>query len=453
MLEIVILAAGKGTRMRSNLPKVLHQVAGKALLQHVLDTSAELNADKVITVVGHGAERVKNAIDAENLVFVQQSEQLGTGHAVQQASPEISSDSIVLVLYGDVPLIKKETLSKLIQLVSDKSMGLLTVNLADPAGYGRIVRNGEGDVEAIVEQKDASAAQLAINEVNSGVMAITSEKLKSWLPRLQNNNAQGEYYLTDIIALAVADGISVQTCQPDSESEVMGINNRAQQAMVERLYQHEYVSKLMAQGLTLADPARFDCRGSLDHGQDCFVDINCVFEGKNRLGNSVTIGPNCTFINADIGDDTVIAPNSIIENSRVGEGCTIGPYARLRPGTELKAKAKIGNFVETKKAIIGEGSKINHLSYVGDAKVGNDVNIGAGTITCNYDGANKHKTTIADNVFVGSNTALVAPITIGEGATIGAGATITSDVEEGVLAISRAKQRSIEGWKRPIKKK
>lgn len=452
MLDIVILAAGKGTRMRSSKPKVLHTLAGKAFVSHVIDRAHELCADAIKVVVGHGAEEVAQQLSAPNIDFVQQTEQLGTGHAMQQVLPLLQPDSTVLILYGDVPLIKTATLKNLCEKVSDTSMGLLTVTLANPSGYGRIVRDN-GTVVAIVEQKDATNAQLAISEINTGVMAVKGKHLLSWLPALSNDNAQGEYYLTDIIAMAGIAGVSVETASPGSESEVMGVNNRQQQAQLERIYQAEIADQLMVEGLTLLDPARFDCRGKLVTGSDCVVDVNCVFEGHVTLGNNVTIGANCYLKNCTLGDSTEVLANSIIEDSVLAGDCHIGPYARLRPGTQLEEGAKIGNFVETKKACIGKGSKVNHLSYVGDADVGAGVNVGAGTITCNYDGANKHKTEIGDGVFVGSNTALVAPVTIASGTTIAAGSTVTRSSQEGQLIVARARQRNIDGWVRPTKKK
>ncbi|WP_096086632.1 bifunctional UDP-N-acetylglucosamine diphosphorylase/glucosamine-1-phosphate N-acetyltransferase GlmU [Agaribacterium haliotis] len=456
MTDVVILAAGKGTRMRSSKPKVLHTVGGKALVQHVIDCAADLDANKTIVVVGHGGEQVKESVAGDGLVFVEQTEQLGTGHAVAQALPELNNDDAVLILYGDVPLIKKSTLAKLLEGVSANSMGLLTVELADPTGYGRIIRSnsldGKGEVEAIVEQKDASAEQLAITEGNTGVMAVSAALLHKWLPALSNENAQGEYYLTDIIAMARSEGLSVNAVVADSETEVAGINNRAQQAELERAFQLDQANELMAQGLCLKDPARFDLRGSLEVGMDCEIDVNCVIEGAVKLGNNVTLGPNCVLKDVEIADNVAVDANSVLESSKVGSNCTIGPYARLRPGTVLADGAKIGNFVETKKAHIGLGSKVNHLSYVGDAEVGEGVNIGAGTITCNYDGVNKSKTEIGDGAFIGSNSALVAPVKVGKMATVAAGSVVTKDSDDDQLVISRAKQRNLDGWQRPTKK-
>ena len=453
MLEVVILAAGKGTRMRSAKPKVLHTLAGSPFVSHVLDKSKELAADAIHLVIGFGGDQVRAVFANENFNFVEQTEQLGTGHAVQQAMDDLKNDSTVLILYGDVPLIKTETLKNLLHVVSATSMGLLTVRLQNPQGYGRIVRDAQGKIISIVEQKDANADQLSINEVNTGVMALNSRHLKAWLPTLKNNNAQGEYYLTDLIEIAVKNRVEVIGAHPENEHEVAGVNDRRQQAELERIYQRAIADKLLDQGISLVDPSRFDCRGKLTVGADSSIDINCIFEGEVVLGENVEIGPNCFIKNSTIESGTIIYANTIIESSQIGDNCTIGPFARVRPETKLESGAKLGNFVETKKAHIGKGSKVNHLSYVGDAKVGNNVNIGAGTITCNYDGANKHLTEIGDGVFVGSNTALVAPVKIGAMATIGAGAVVTSNVEENQLVVARAHQRNIDGWKRPVKKK
>lgn len=453
MLEVVILAAGKGTRMRSAKPKVLHTLAGRPFVTHVLEKSKEINADAIHLVVGFGADQVKAAFAQESFNFVEQTEQLGTGHAVQQAMNDLNDNSTVLILYGDVPLIKTATLVKLLDVVSENSMGLLTVKLDDPQGYGRIVRNSQGLITAIVEQKDASVDQLAIQEINTGVMALKSKHLKAWLPTLTNDNAQGEYYLTDLIEIAVSKDVEVIATNPDNEHEVAGVNDHRQQAELERVYQQAIANELLDQGISLVDPSRFDCRGTLKVGADCSIDINCIFEGDVVLGENVEIGPNCFIKNSTIESGTVLYANTIIENSHIGDNCTIGPFARVRPDSKLESGAKLGNFVEIKKAHIGKGSKVNHLSYVGDAEVGEGVNIGAGTITCNYDGANKHLTQIGDNVFVGSNTALVAPVFIGAEATIGAGAVVTSDVGEKQLVVARARQKNIDGWTRPIKNK
>jgi bifunctional UDP-N-acetylglucosamine pyrophosphorylase/glucosamine-1-phosphate N-acetyltransferase len=453
MLDIIILAAGKGSRMQSSLPKVLHPVGGKALLSHVVASAAQLGNNRLHIIIGHGAEQLQAEFPLQvSQQFIEQTQQLGTGHAVQQVLPYLDKNSIALILYGDVPLITATTLERLISKVTSTTLALLTVNLEQPSGYGRIVRDASDKVQSIVEQKDATAEQCQIQEVNTGIMAVNSKHLQQWLPLLTNNNAQGEYYLTDIIALAVEAGITIVTEQPSQQWEVMGINNRQQQAQLERIYQTNQAEKMMAAGVTLFDPNRFDCRGDLICGTDVIIDINCIFEGANQLGNGVTIGPNCVIKNTVIGNNTEIKANTMLEDCRIDSHCSIGPFARLRPGTQLSAGAKIGNFVETKKALIGEGSKVNHLSYVGDAVLGKDVNIGAGTITCNYDGVNKHQTTIGDSVFVGSNTALVAPLTIEEGATIGAGSTINKRVEKNTLALTRSAQKTLADWQRPSKK-
>lgn len=450
--DIIILAAGKGTRMQSKLPKVLHSLAGKPLLSHVLAAAKTVHNAKTIVVTGFGAEQVESTIGNAADVFVTQPEQLGTAHAVQCALPHIRENSKVLILYGDVPLIASQTISKMLDTVTDNQMGLLTVTLDNPSGYGRIIRDTGNNISAIIEQKDATTEQLKVTEVNTGVMALGSKQLMSWLPQIDNNNAQGEYYLTDLIAIARADSIKVQGIQPNSPSEVEGVNNRLQLSQLERAHQRKKAQKLMESGTSLADPERFDQRGELSVGTDNFIDINCIFEGQVQLGSNLHIGPNCHIINSSIGDGVEIKANTIIEDSVVGDNAILGPFARLRPGTELADNTKIGNFVETKKAKVGKGSKINHLSYVGDAELGAGANVGAGTITCNYDGANKFKTTIGDNSFVGSNSTLVAPVKVADNSFVGAGSTITKDTEENSLAISRAKQRNIEGWQRPTKK-
>jgi bifunctional UDP-N-acetylglucosamine pyrophosphorylase/glucosamine-1-phosphate N-acetyltransferase len=449
--DIIILAAGKGTRMQSRLPKVLHKIAGQPLLSHVLTAAKTVNDAKSIVVTGFGGDQVENTIGKQADAFVTQPQQLGTGHAVQCALPHIRENAKVLILYGDVPLIAPQTISKMLDTVTDNQMGLLTVILDDPSGYGRIIRDTDNNIAAIVEQKDASPEQLKVNEVNTGVMALTSQQLMGWLPQIDNNNAQGEYYLTDLIAIATSDSVKVKSIQPQSATEVEGVNNRVQLSQLERAHQRQKAQTLMESGTSLADPERFDQRGELSVGTDNFIDINCIFEGEVKLGSNVHIGPNCQIINSTIGDGVEIKANTIIEDSVVGDNAILGPFARLRPGTELADNTKIGNFVETKKAKVGKGSKINHLSYVGDAELGEGVNVGAGTITCNYDGANKFNTTIGDNSFVGSNSTLVAPVKVADNSFVGAGSTITKDTEENSLAISRAKQRNIEGWKRPTK--
>lgn len=451
MLDIIVLAAGKGTRMRSELPKVLHPVGGKALVQHVVDTARQVGGEKIMIIVGHGAEAVEQKMAAADVSFILQAEQLGTGHAVQQALPQLREDATVLILYGDVPLTRVDTLQKLVAGVNDQQMGLLTVNLPDPTGYGRILRDKNNRVTAIVEHKDASEAERAVKEVNTGIMAVSAKHLRSWLPQLTNNNAQGEYYLTDLIALAVANGVAIEVQQPDAAEEVEGINNRQQQAALERYYQRKLAEQLLVEGVTLIDPARFDCRGTLKVGRDVVVDVNCIFEGDVILEDGVVVEANSIIINSRVGKNTHIKAFSHLEGADIAGDCDIGPYARLRPGTQLADGVKIGNFVETKKAVIHNGSKVNHLSYIGDAVIGKKVNVGAGTITCNYDGVNKFKTEIGDNAFIGSNSALVAPIKIGNKATIGAGSVITRDVADEELAVGRGKQRNIEGWERPTK--
>lgn len=450
-LDIVILAAGQGTRMRSALPKVLHPVAGKSMLGHVIDIARELKPQGIHVVIGHGADAVRERLAADDLNFVMQTEQLGTGHAVAQALPALTSDR-VLILYGDVPLIEKTTLERLLEQVNDQQLGLLTVTLDDPTGYGRIVRNASGQVEAIVEHKDASAAQRLINEGNTGILAVPATKLGDWLGRLSNSNAQGEYYLTDVIAMAVADGLVVATEQPLDAMEVQGANDRRQLAELERHYQLRAARALMAQGVTLRDPARFDQRGEVTVGRDVMIDINVILEGKVVIEDNVEIGANCIIKNSTLRKGAIVKANSHLEGAEVGEGADCGPFARLRPGAVLGAKAHVGNFVELKNAVLGEGAKAGHLSYLGDAEIGARTNIGAGTITCNYDGVNKHRTVMGEDVFVGSNTSLVAPLNLGDRVTTGAGSVVTSDVPVDNLAVGRGKQRNIEGWKRPTKK-
>ncbi len=452
MLELVVLAAGKGTRMCSNLPKVLHTLAGKPFLQHVLDRAEEMGSQSTSVIVGHGAEAVRGAVTSENINFVEQLEQLGTGHAVLQAAPHLHEDAVVLILYGDVPLIATETLQRLTDLVNENTLGLLTVNIDEPTGYGRIVRNEAGAVKAIVEQKLASDEQLKIKEVNTGVMAVKAKDLQRWLPALSDDNAQKEYLLTDIIEMANNDGKEIITAQPSEEYEVLGINNRVQQAELERIYQGQIANKLLENGVTLIDPQRFDCRGTLTTGKDCVIDVNCVFEGDVVLGDGVSIGPNCHITDTEIASNVEIKSHSVLEGAKVGNHVVVGPFARLRPKAALGDHAKVGNFVEIKKSNIGENSKVSHLSYIGDAEVGNSVNIGAGTITCNYDGVNKFVTEIGDGVFVGSNTSLVAPVALGENVTVAAGSVVTRDVEDETLTVARSRQRNIEGWVRPDKK-
>lgn len=437
--------------MKSALPKVLHKVAGKPMLHHVMDTARALGAAGIHGVIGHGAEQVKEATPASDVHWALQEQQLGTGHAVAQALPQVPDDAVVLVLYGDVPLINPETLVALVSRVHEGSLGLLTVDLPNPDGYGRILRDGHGKVIAIVEQKDATDEQKTIREVNTGILAVCASHINQWLPRLSNSNAQGEYYLTDIIAMAAGEGLSIEVAQPSTEQEVQGVNNRLQLAELERWYQRAEANRLMTEGATLADPARIDVRGQLTVGQDVLIDVNAVFEGTVTLGNNVSIGPNCVIRDATLADGVVVHANSVIEGAEIHSKAQIGPFARIRPGTLLEAGAKVGNFVETKKAHVGKGSKINHLSYVGDATLGTDVNVGAGTITCNYDGVNKFQTVLGDRVFVGSNTALVAPVTVAEGAVIGAGSTITKDIDANDLAVARGRQRNIKGWQRPEK--
>jgi bifunctional UDP-N-acetylglucosamine pyrophosphorylase/glucosamine-1-phosphate N-acetyltransferase len=450
-LDIVILAAGQGTRMRSALPKVLHPVADKPMLGHVIDTARSLQPSSILVVIGHGADKVRERLAATDLNFVIQAEQLGTGHAVAQALPQLSADT-VLILYGDVPLIEPATLQRLLGLVNDNQLGLLTVELADPAGYGRIVRDEQGVVQAIVEHKDASAAQRQIGEGNTGILAVPGKRLADWLGRLSNSNAQGEYYLTDVIAMAVADGLVVATERASDEMEVLGANDRIQLAQLERHYQYRAGRQLMAQGVTLIDPARFDVRGEVSVGRDVTIDINVILEGRVVIEDDVQIGPNCVIKDSVLRKGAIVKANSHLDGAEMGEGADCGPFARLRPGTKLGAKAHVGNFVELKNAVLGEGAKAGHLSYLGDAEIGARTNIGAGTITCNYDGANKFRTVMGEDVFIGSNNALVAPVNLGDRVTTGAGSVVTSDVPADTLAVGRAKQRNIEGWKRPTKK-
>ena len=454
-LSVVILAAGKGTRMRSSLPKVLHTIADKPMVSHVIDSARQLGAVNIYVVYGFGGEVLKTTLTEDNmgddLTFIEQTEQLGTGHAVDQASPFLKDDEDVLVLYGDVPLTKVSTLVNLLQVKPENGMSLLTVCLANPTGYGRIVRK-EGNVVGIIEQKDAKPEQLLINEANTGILFAKGEDLKRWLSGLSNDNAQGEYYLTDIIAAAYSEGKVIATAHPDTEIEVEGANNRVQLAALERAFQLRLAEELMIAGASLRDPARIDIRGSLIIGSEVSIDINCIFEGTVTLANNVKVGANCILKNCSIGDNAEIKPNSIIEDASIGENCSAGPFVRIRPGSVMNKDSHVGNFVEMKKTTLGEGSKAGHLTYLGDATIGKNVNVGAGTITCNYDGVNKSETVIGDNAFIGSNSSLVAPVSIGELATVGAGSVVAKNVEEHELAIGRSKQRNIKNWPRPIKK-
>ncbi|MCQ4317705.1 UDP-N-acetylglucosamine diphosphorylase/glucosamine-1-phosphate N-acetyltransferase [Stutzerimonas zhaodongensis] len=450
-LDIVILAAGQGTRMRSALPKVLHPVAGKSMLGHVIDTARELKPQAIHVVIGHGAERVRERLSADDLNFVVQAEQLGTGHAVAQALPSITAER-VLILYGDVPLIELATLERLLQRVSVDQLALLTVKLTDPTGYGRIVRDEQGVVQAIIEHKDATPEQRLIAEGNTGILAVPGARLGDWLGRLSNSNAQGEYYLTDVIAMAVSDGLVVATELPLHAMEVQGANDRIQLSELERHYQQRAAHRLMAQGVTLRDPARFDLRGEVTVGRDVLIDVNVILEGKVVIEDGVEIGPNCVIINSTLRRGAVVKANSHLDGAELGEGADCGPFARLRPGALLGEKAHVGNFVEVKNTRMGEGAKAGHLAYLGDAEIGARTNIGAGTITCNYDGANKSRTVMGEDVFIGSNSSLVAPVSLGDGATTGAGSVITADVPAGTLALGRARQALIQGWQRPQKR-
>ena len=451
-LSIVILAAGQGKRMKSDLPKVLQPLAGRPILSHVIDCARALDAGAIHVVYGHGGEQVRAMLAGQSVNCVLQAEQLGTGHAVRQAMPAIPDDDLVLVLYGDVPLIRRETLEQLIARAGAKSIALLSVVLEDPAGYGRVVRDTAGNVVRIVEQKDANRKELAIREVNTGLMAVPGRHLRRWLGALRNDNAQGEYYLTDVVVAAVKDGLKVNAVIAPTVSEVLGINDKIQLAEVEAAHRRERANELMRAGVTVADPARLDVRGKVAAGADVYLDINVVLVGNVKLGNRVKIGPNCYIRDAEIGDDTEVFPNCVIDTASVGPGCRIGPFARLRPETQLQRDVHIGNFVEVKKTRIGAGSKANHLTYLGDAIIGEKVNVGAGTVTCNYDGANKSGTVIGDGAFIGSGSMLVAPVQVGANATIGAGSTVSKDVPADKLTVARARQVTVEGWKRPVKK-
>lgn len=459
-LDVVVMAAGKGTRMKSKRPKVLHRLAGRALAQHVIDCAARLSARSVVVITGHGADEVEAGLSAPAgtpLRFVRQEPQLGTGHAVQQAAPVLPDDGVTLVLSGDVPLTQADTLQALLQACDGQRLALLTLDLPDPTGYGRIVRTASGDVQAIVEHKDATEAQRAIGEIYSGIMAVPTRLLRGWLARLDNRNAQAEYYLTDVVKFAVADGLNVVAHRITDAVQVAGVNSPQQLAELERAFQQRHAQALMVQGVRLADPGRLDVRGELVCGQDVEIDVNCVFEGRVTLGDGVRIGANCVIANAVIEAGAVIHPFTHIDGEkagvRVGEGALVGPFARLRPGADLGAQVHIGNFVEVKNSTLAAGAKANHLAYLGDASVGERVNYGAGSITANYDGANKHRTVIEADVHVGSNCVLVAPVTIGAGGTVGAGSTITRDTPAGALSVARGKPVTVAGWQRPVKRK
>ncbi|MFM0388565.1 bifunctional UDP-N-acetylglucosamine diphosphorylase/glucosamine-1-phosphate N-acetyltransferase GlmU [Paraburkholderia dipogonis] len=452
-MNIVILAAGTGKRMRSALPKVLHPLAGRPLLAHVIDTARALKPTRLVVVVGHGAEAVRQAVAAPDVQFAAQEQQLGTGHAVQQALPLLDPSEPTLVLYGDVPLTRASTLQALTDRAGRGGYGVLTVTLDDPSGYGRIVRDQHGKVSRIVEQKDATPEQLKIAEINTGIIVAPTERLGGWLAALKNDNAQGEFYLTDAVEMAIEAGLEVVTTQPDEEWETLGVNSKQQLAELERIHQHNVAETLLVAGVTLADPARLDVRGTLECGRDVSIDVNCVFEGRVMLADNVTVGPNCVIRNATIGAGTRVDAFTHIEGAEVGANVVLGPYARLRPGTSLQEGSHVGNFVEVKNSVLGHGSKANHLTYIGDADVGARVNIGAGTITCNYDGANKFRTIIEDDVFVGSDTQLVAPVRVKRGVTIAAGTTVWKDVEEDMLVLNDKTQTSKSGYVRPTKKK
>ena len=451
-LQVVILAAGKGKRMRSDLPKVLHPLAGRPLLAHVLAAARALAPRRLCVVVGHGGNAVRERLAAEAVAWVEQSPQLGTGHAVQQALPALEAGGTVLVLYGDVPLISPATLEGLVEAAAGGRLALLTQVLEDPTGYGRIVKDANGAVRRIVEEKDADATERAIREVNTGILAASRERLEAWLSRLRNDNAQGEYYLTDIVAAAVSDGVPVAVRHPSAAYECLGVNSKAELAALERQYQMNHAKRLLEAGVTLADPARIDVRGDLECGRDVSIDVNCIFEGRVVLGDGVHLGASCILRDATVGAGTQIKPFTIVEEAAIGANARIGPFARIRPGTDLAADVHVGNFVEVKASRLGRGSKANHLAYVGDSTVGSNVNIGAGTITCNYDGAAKHRTVIEDDVHIGSDVQLIAPVTVGRGATIAAGATITDDVPPGGLTLTQKKQVTKPDWQRPRKK-
>jgi bifunctional UDP-N-acetylglucosamine pyrophosphorylase/glucosamine-1-phosphate N-acetyltransferase len=451
-LSVVILAAGQGKRMKSDLPKVLQPVAGRPMLAHVIRCARELEPDAIHVVFGHGGERVREVLAEEPVQWVLQAEQHGTGHAVMQAAPAIPDDHRVLVLYGDVPLTQAETLRTLLEAAGKDRLALLSVRLSDPSGYGRVLRDNAGGVYRVVEEKDATRKERAVDECNTGLMALGAGQLKGWLSKLSNDNAQGEYYLTDIVAMAVRDGVKVEAVVAPTVAEVLGVNDKLQLAQVEAEHRRMQAGRLMLAGVTVVDPARLDVRGEVTHGRDVVLDVNVVLEGRVVLGDRVRVGPNVILRDCEIGADTMVNANSMVEQGSVGAGCSIGPYARLRPGNRLADDVHVGNFVEVKNSRLGPGTKANHLTYLGDSDVGSKVNVGAGTVTCNYDGANKHRTTIGDGVFIGSGSMLVAPVTVGEGATIGAGSTITKDAPAGQLTLERSKQVSLPGWKRPVKK-
>jgi len=452
-LTVIVLAAGQGKRMYSDLPKVLHPLGGKPLLAHVVAAALELDPSRLLVVYGHGGPAVPDALASLPVEWVEQREQLGTGHAVAQAIGTVEDADTVLVLYGDVPLIGVQTLSGLLSLARPETLALLTVDLEDPTGYGRVLRDSDGRVVRIVEQKDATAEHLRVRESNTGILAAPAGRLRGWLGALRNHNAQGEYYLTDVIEMAVAQGLAVHTVRPATALEVLGVNDRAQLATLERAYQRAQAERLMLAGVTLADPARLDLRGEVVTGRDVFIDVNVVIEGRVSIGDGARVGPNTYLRDAVLGPGVEVLPNCVIEGATVGAGCRVGPFSRLRPETTLAERVHIGNFVEIKKSAVGDGSKVNHLSYVGDSDIGRNVNVGAGTITCNYDGASKHKTVIGDGAFIGSDTQLVAPVTVGAGATIGAGSTITRDAPPGELTLSRVPQTTRPGWQRPVKKR
>ena len=451
-ISVVILAAGQGKRMKSDLPKVLQPVAGRPLLQHVIDSARELSASDIHVVYGHGGERVRETLAAENVTWALQAEQLGTGHAVQQAMPAVPDDHLVLILFGDVPLVQAATMQRLVDAATNgEALGVLSVRMKDPTGYGRIVRDRAGTVARIVEHKDANQKERAIDEVNTGLMAASAKRMREWLAQLRNDNAQNEYYLTDIVVLAAKAGLKVNAIPADNEDEVLGVNDKVQLAAVESIYRKRRATELMLQGVTLVDPARFDARGSVTAGRDVHIDVNVVLEGTVILGNRVRIGPNVVIRDSEIGDDTVVFPNCVIDRASIGPNCNIGPFARFRPSSSLAQGVHVGNFVEVKNSILGAGAKANHLTYLGDATVGEKVNVGAGTITCNYDGANKWRTEIGAGAFIGSGAMLVAPVKIGAGATIGAGSTITKNAPDDKLTLERSKQLTLDGWKRPVK--